>query len=75
MINVRVPRLDALRHKRLPLKFPPKLDAIIRIPRWHVNRAVAWIEIDDGFTKTVIPVDPPTALSASPLAGCGREFL
>jgi hypothetical protein len=41
MICARVPRLDALRHKRLPVKFPPKLDAIIRIPIWHVNRAVA----------------------------------
>jgi len=79
MIRVRVPKLDALRHKRLPVKFPPKLDAIIRIPRWHVNRAVAgpWpeIESDDGLTKDVIPVDPPTVLSALPLAGCGREFL
>ena len=38
MILARVPRLDALRHKRLPLKFPPKLDGIIRIPRKYVNR-------------------------------------
>jgi hypothetical protein len=38
MILLRVPRHYALRHKRLPLKFPkfpPKLDTIIRIPRQH----------------------------------------
>jgi len=40
MMLVRVPRLYALVHKRLPLKLPLKLDAIIWIPGWYVNKAV-----------------------------------